>query len=87
MPDVRGEPLYVGAHVATALREGNVAALRVGVVQELSYAPEPQVEGRADLPPEEVAKVYWTFSTNSYLPKKSTWVASRKLVLVSDQSA
>ena len=85
MPDIRGKAVNVGDHVVTALREGNVAALRVGVVENLLFQTEPYVTQTPEVveaPPEEVAVVKWISSSQAYLPVKSTKVPTAKVVRV-----
>ena len=85
MPDIRGRAVNVGDHVVTALREGNVAALRVGVVQDKLYQTKPNVTQTADVvlaEPEEVVLVQWTSSSQAYLPIKPTKIAASKVVRV-----
>lgn len=82
-----GRRITVGDRVACALREGNRAALRLGEVTNITWAPEPNVENSSDTPDEFVLTVFWTHSSNDFLPKKPTRISARKTILISTENS
>lgn len=82
--DMLGHVVHVGDVVAAAFREGNVAYLRRGEVRDLAFVPEPHVEGSAEMPPVWVVWVKWTHTTGTFLPRKTTKIATRKVLKVSE---
>lgn len=82
--DLLGAEITKGDVVAHAVREQNVANLRIGVVTETGVDFEPNVTKQSDTPRVPVVWVRWDTTTGGYLPLRPTKVAARKVVVISD---
>lgn len=85
MVDIRNKSVEEGDTVAAALREGNVAAMRVGKVLATWYGNVPNVEQTEKVqtaPAEQVLRVQWEYSSQPYLPIKPTLIAARKVLVI-----
>lgn len=80
--DMTNKDIVPGDTVSAALREGNVAALRVGVVKDIVWQTKPnitQTPAVVEAEPEAVLVVAWTHSTQAFLPLKATKIAAKNV--------
>ena len=82
MPDLRGNDIEVGDTVAAAIREGNVANLRIGTVVGTWYGPTPHVEQTDEVvaaQPDQVILVLWEYSDRNMVPRKPTSIGAKRV--------
>ena len=82
--DLLGVEVKPGDSIVHAVREQNVANLRIGIVDRTGVDYEPNVTKQKDTPKVPVLWVKWDKTTGDYLPMRPTKVAARKVLVVGD---
>lgn len=80
--DMVKKDIVVGDTISAAIREGNTAALRIGVVQEVIWQTKPNITQTPEVTeadPEPVLLVAWDYSNQPFLPLKATKIAAGRV--------